>query len=783
MPRAILMVMDSVGCGGAPDAAEFGDEGANTLGHIAVACAEGRADAGRRGPLNVPNLAALGLGPAIRLASGLETGLPDTAGGLWGAATEVSRGKDTPSGHWELAGVPVPWEWHYFPQTDPAIPPSVIEPIVARAGLPGTLCNAHSSGMPVIRAFGAEHIATGKPIFYTSADSVLQIAAHETHFGLDRLLALCEIAAEVVHPLRVGRVIARPFVGETADTFARTANRRDFAIPPPEPTLLDRVVAAGGQTFGVGKIGDIFAHRGITTLSKAPNDMALVDATLAAMAARRRRRPDLRQLRRLRHALRPPARRGRLRPRARGLRRPPAGGVRAAAPRRPADPDRRPRQRPDLARHRPHPRAGSGARRGARRSAARPDRLRRRRRDPGRAPRDPPGAARDQPAVTDWAALPKVELHLHLEGAAPPAFIRRLAAEKRIDLDGVFTADGGYAWTDFAEFLRTYEAACAVLRTPDDFRRLTAAVLEASAADGVIYTEIFLAPDLCGGGDPGAWPDYLAAIVEGAAAVPAVTTRFIATAIRHFGPDRAIAAARTTAAHPHPWLTGFGMGGEERFGDPADFAPAFAIAGEAGLGLTVHAGEIRGPESVAAALDALPVSRIGHGVRAIEDPDLVARLADRGIVLETNPGSNLALGLYPDWPSHPVARLRAAGRAGHALDRRPALLPHDADGRIRQPRGHLRLDAGRLRRDQPNRGRRRVLRRRHPRRHPRPTGPSMSNLTIVDHPLIQHKLTLMRERDTSTAVVPPAAARDLAAARLRGHPRPADDHDRRSRRR
>ena len=180
MARAILLVMDSVGCGGAPDAAAFGDEGANTLGHIARACAEGRAEEGRSGALRVPNLASLGLGAAIRAASGIELpGFSETPRGLHGAATEVSRGKDTPSGHWELAGVPVPWDWHYFPRTDPAIPPAVTGPLIARAGLPGTLCNAHSSGMPVIRAFGEEHIASGKPILYTSADSVLQVAAHE----------------------------------------------------------------------------------------------------------------------------------------------------------------------------------------------------------------------------------------------------------------------------------------------------------------------------------------------------------------------------------------------------------------------------------------------------------------------------------------------------------------------------------------------------------------------------------------------------------------------------
>lgn len=263
--------------------------------------------------------------------------------------------------------------------------------------------------------------------------------------------------------------------------------------------------------------------------------------------------------------------------------------------------------------------------------------------------------------MTDWRALPKVELHLHLEGAAPPAFIRTLASEKGVDLGGVFDADGGYAWTDFAHFLRTYEAACAVLATPDDFRRLVTAVLAQSAADGVIYTEIFLAPDLCGGGDPAAWPDYLAAMAEGADAVLAVEARFISTAIRHLGPRRAEAAARVTAANPHPRVTGFGMGGEERFGHPADYVRAFSVAADAGLGLTVHAGEVAGPGSVRAALDHLPVSRIGHGVRAIEDADLVRKLAGDGIVLEVNPGSNLALGLYPDWAGHPVARLRDAG--------------------------------------------------------------------------------------------------------------------------
>ncbi|WP_316014807.1 phosphopentomutase [Roseobacter sp. HKCCA0434] len=285
MARAFLLVLDSVGIGGAPDAAEFGegpggDKGSNTLGHIAQACAAGRADEGRLGHLHMPNLDRLGLGAALKLASGLVApGLGAEPQGAWGAATEVSRGKDTPSGHWELAGVPVPWDWHYFPQTQPTFPPELIETLVTRAGLPGILGDKHASGVPIIEELAAEHIESGKPICYTSADSVFQIAAHEAHFGLDRLYEVCEIAAELVHPMKVGRVIARPFVGADGQ-WERTSNRRDYAIAPPEPTILDRVQDAGGATHAVGKIGDIFAHRGIDELHKGRDDMALVDHTV-----------------------------------------------------------------------------------------------------------------------------------------------------------------------------------------------------------------------------------------------------------------------------------------------------------------------------------------------------------------------------------------------------------------------------------------------------------------------------------------------------------------------
>ena len=276
MPRALVIVMDSVGCGGAPDAAEFGDEGANTLAHIAQA----RARTGA--PLRLPNLDRMGLGAAVRLASGAETpGLEAEPLGLWGAATEVSKGKDTPSGHWELLGVPVPWAWHHFPRTQPAFPADLLDEIARAAGADGTLGNAHASGVPVIEAHGAEHLATARPIVYTSADSVVQIAAHEEAFGLDRLLDACRAVAPGVHAMRVGRVIARPFLGEPG-AFRRTGNRRDFALPPPEPTLLDAATEAGRETHGLGKIPDIFAGRGIAHEAHG-TDAELIDATEAAL--------------------------------------------------------------------------------------------------------------------------------------------------------------------------------------------------------------------------------------------------------------------------------------------------------------------------------------------------------------------------------------------------------------------------------------------------------------------------------------------------------------------
>lgn len=284
MARAFIFVLDSFGIGGAPDAARFGDEGADTLGHIAAACAAGKADAAglRSGPLKLPNMRALGLDHAAAAAAGRQAP-QEPARGFHGAASEVSSGKDTPSGHWEIAGLPVAFDWGYFPDTRPTFPASFTEALISEADLPGILGDKHASGTAVIEEFGDEHIRSGKPILYTSADSVVQIAAHETHFGLDRLYDVCRVARRLADPLNVGRVIARPFIGESAATFERTANRKDFATPPHEPTLLDRLTAEGRSVLAVGKIGDIFAHRGISDLRKAPDNMTMFDEALAAM--------------------------------------------------------------------------------------------------------------------------------------------------------------------------------------------------------------------------------------------------------------------------------------------------------------------------------------------------------------------------------------------------------------------------------------------------------------------------------------------------------------------
>lgn len=279
--RAIIAVLDSFGIGSLPDADRFGDTGANTFGRIWADCAQSP-----RGMLQIPNLMALGLGRAAHLA---DPSLPafdgGVAEGLFGAARELSKGKDTPSGHWEMMGVPVEEDWGYFPKTVPTFPAALTEAVIREGGLPGILGDCHASGTEIIERFGLEHIQTGKPICYTSADSVYQIAAHETHFGLERLYALCHLVRKLVDPYRIGRVIARPFVGEAPGQFKRTGNRHDYATLPPHPTVLDVAKAAGRAVIGIGKIPDIFAHSGVTKEVRADGNADIFDKTIAETIA------------------------------------------------------------------------------------------------------------------------------------------------------------------------------------------------------------------------------------------------------------------------------------------------------------------------------------------------------------------------------------------------------------------------------------------------------------------------------------------------------------------
>jgi phosphopentomutase len=283
MSRAIIVVLDSFGIGAAADADKFGDEGADTFGHIAAEAAAGRADNGRSGPLEIPNLIKLGLAEAYYGATGEQPAGIEPADeiiGSFGWAQELSSGKDTPSGHWEMVGVPVLFDWGYFLEPTNSFPQELLDKIVEEANLPGYLGNCHASGTTIIAELGEEHMRTGKPIFYTSADSVFQIACHEESFGLDKLYQLCESVRRLLEPYNVGRVIARPFVGDKSSNFKRTGNRRDYAVPPPELTVLDRLVNDGGEVISIGKIADIFAHQGITKKYKATGIPALVDATI-----------------------------------------------------------------------------------------------------------------------------------------------------------------------------------------------------------------------------------------------------------------------------------------------------------------------------------------------------------------------------------------------------------------------------------------------------------------------------------------------------------------------
>ena len=274
--RAIIAVLDSFGIGSLPDADQFGDAGANTFARIWDGCANAK-----RGMLQIPHLMALGLG---RAAHQVDPSLPAfdglAAAGLFGAARELSKGKDTPSGHWEMMGLPVEEDWGYFPRDVPTFPAELTAAVIREGKLPGILGDCHASGTEILEKLGEEHIRSGKPICYTSADSVYQIAAHETHFGLERLYDLCHIVRRLVDPHRVGRVIARPFVGEAPGAFKRTGNRHDYATPPYRPTLLDVAKADGRAVIGIGKIPDIFAHCGVTQEIRADGNAAIFDALI-----------------------------------------------------------------------------------------------------------------------------------------------------------------------------------------------------------------------------------------------------------------------------------------------------------------------------------------------------------------------------------------------------------------------------------------------------------------------------------------------------------------------
>jgi len=280
MARAIILVLDSFGIGEAPDAADFNDVGANTFLHIAETYLSQK-----KQKINLPNLAALGLVAACEQASNCV--VPYTGSkaekGAYSYAAEISSGKDTPSGHWEMMGVPVLFDWGYFTNKTKSFDDALIAAINKASGFSGMLANCHGSGTDIINQYAAEHINTGLPICYTSADSVFQVAAHEEHFGLDNLYNYCETVRALLTKLdfNIGRVIARPFIGNEKEGYTRTGNRRDYSVLPPAPTVLDKLTQAGGKVISVGKIADIFAHQGISSKTKATGIDALLDATLA----------------------------------------------------------------------------------------------------------------------------------------------------------------------------------------------------------------------------------------------------------------------------------------------------------------------------------------------------------------------------------------------------------------------------------------------------------------------------------------------------------------------
>ncbi|MBO3758592.1 adenosine deaminase [Ciceribacter sp. L1K22] len=258
--------------------------------------------------------------------------------------------------------------------------------------------------------------------------------------------------------------------------------------------------------------------------------------------------------------------------------------------------------------------------------------------------------------------LKKAELHCHIEGAAPPALTMRLADKYGIDSSD-FIRDGAYVWTDFTSFIGCYDKVASVFRTAEDYADLAEAYLLELAGENAIYSELFISPDhgLEVGLSPEEYVEGLAVGIRAAKDKAGIECRMVVIGERHLGPENVLRRAEWTARQSHPLITGFNMAGEERMNRVADYARAFDIVREAGFGITIHAGELCGAFSVQDALDLVKPSRIGHGVRAIEDPDLVKRLADLGTVLEVCPGSNIALGVFPDFQHHPLRDFVAAG--------------------------------------------------------------------------------------------------------------------------
>ncbi|BAO00297.1 DeoB protein [Candidatus Pantoea carbekii] len=286
MKRVFIMVLDSFGIGCSKDSEKFGDQGADTLGHIADVCFQNFNHEILQAPFYLPNLNALGLGKAAKISTGrFPTGLNEHAEiiGAYGCAGMLSSGKDTPSGHWEMAGVPIMFDWHYFLDQENSFPKFLLKNLIKKANLPGYLGNCHSSGTLIINELGEEHIKTGKPIFYTSSDSVFQIACHEKFFGLTRLYQLSKIVRQelIDAGYNICRVIARPFIGEKKHDFRRTGNRQDFVVEPPLPTILKKFVdEKNGEVIAVGKIADIYARQGITQIIKANGLENLLNATI-----------------------------------------------------------------------------------------------------------------------------------------------------------------------------------------------------------------------------------------------------------------------------------------------------------------------------------------------------------------------------------------------------------------------------------------------------------------------------------------------------------------------